>query len=58
MREIEQQTQDLSDFEKVKKIAFLDQLSIDTGELTPTLKVRRFTIERKYRTAIDELYAA
>jgi long-chain acyl-CoA synthetase len=58
MREIEQQTQDLSDFEKVKKIAFLDQFSIDTGELTPTLKVRRFTIERKYRTAIDELYAA
>jgi long-chain acyl-CoA synthetase len=59
MREIEQQTQDLSDFEKVRKIAFLDrQFSIDAGELTPTLKVRRFTIEKKYRTAIDELYAA
>jgi long-chain acyl-CoA synthetase len=59
MREIEQQTRDLSDFEKVKKIAFLDkQFSIDAGELTPTLKVRRFTIEKKYRTAIDQLYAA
>jgi len=59
MREIEQQTQDLSDFEKVRKIAFLDkQFSIDAGELTPTLKVRRFTIEKKYQTAIDQLYAA
>jgi long-chain acyl-CoA synthetase len=59
MREIEQQTQDLSDFEKVKKIAFLDrEFSIDAGELTPTLKIRRFTIEKKYRTAIDQLYAA
>ena len=59
MSEIERQTQDLSEFEKVRKIAFLDkQFSIDGGELTPTLKVRRFTIQKKYQTAIDELYAA
>jgi long-chain acyl-CoA synthetase len=59
MTEIERHTQDLSDFEKIRKIAFLDkQFSIDGGELTPTLKVRRFTIEKKYRTAIEQLYAA
>jgi long-chain acyl-CoA synthetase len=59
MSEIERHTQDLSDFEKVRKIAFLDkQFSIDDGELTPTLKIRRFTIEKKYQTAIDQLYAA
>jgi long-chain acyl-CoA synthetase len=59
MSEIERHTKDLADFEKIKKIAFMDkQFSIDGGELTPTLKVRRFTIEQKYRTAIDELYAA
>jgi long-chain acyl-CoA synthetase len=59
MREIERHSQDLSDFEKVRKIAFLDkQFSIDDGELTPTMKVRRFTIEKKYRAAIDQLYAA
>ena len=58
MNEIEQHTQDLSDFEKIKKLAFLDkEFSIDGGELTPTLKIRRFTIERKYRAAIDQLYA-
>jgi len=59
MTEIERHTQDLSDFEKIRKIAFLDeQFSIDGGELTPTLKVRRLTIEKKYRTAIEQLYAA
>jgi long-chain acyl-CoA synthetase len=59
MGEIERHTKDLADFEKIRKIAFVDkQFSIDGGELTPTLKVRRFTIEQKYRTAIDELYAA
>jgi long-chain acyl-CoA synthetase len=59
MTEIDRHTQDLADFEKVRKIAFLDkQFSIDGGELTPTLKIRRFTIEKKYQTAIDELYAA
>ncbi len=58
MNEIDRHTQDLSDFEKIRKIAFLEKaFSIDEGELTPTLKVRRFTIEKKYRAAIDQLYA-
>jgi len=57
MNEIQRHTQDLSEFEKIKKLAFLDnEFSIDGGELTPTMKVRRFTIERKYRAAIDQLY--
>jgi long-chain acyl-CoA synthetase len=59
MREIERHTRDLSDFEKIRKLAFLEKdFSIDGGELTPTLKLRRFTIEKKYRAAIDELYTA
>jgi len=59
MNEIDRHTQDLSDFEKIRKIAFLEKaFSVDDGELTPTLKVRRFTIEKKYRAAIDQLYAA
>ena len=59
MNEIDRHTLDLSDFEKIRKIAFLEKaFTIDEGELTPTLKVRRFTIEKKYRAAIDQLYAA
>jgi long-chain acyl-CoA synthetase len=59
MAEIERRTQDLAPFEKIRKIAFLDgEFTIDGGELTPTLKVRRSAIEKKYKTVIDKLYSA
>jgi long-chain acyl-CoA synthetase len=59
MNEIEQRTQDLAPFEKIRKIAFLEQeFSIDSGDLTPTMKVRRSVIEKKYESTINQLYAA
>jgi long-chain acyl-CoA synthetase len=59
MKEIELRTQDLAPFEKIKKIVFLEQeFSIDTGDLTPTMKVRRSAIEKKYESTINKLYAA
>jgi long-chain acyl-CoA synthetase len=59
MKEIQDRTQDLAPFERIKKIAFLNgEFSIDGGELTPTLKVRRSAIEKKYEAAINQIYAA
>jgi long-chain acyl-CoA synthetase len=59
MTEIERQTADLSDFERIRKISFVgQQFTIDGGELTPTLKVRRSAVEQKYKEDIDRLYAA
>ena len=50
-------TKDLAPHEKIKKIALLDQeFTIEGGELTPTLKVRRKHVEEKYRELIDALY--
>jgi long-chain acyl-CoA synthetase len=47
----------LASFETPKRIALLDrEFSIDQGELTPTLKVKRRVIERDYRSVIDSLY--
>ena len=50
-------TKNLSDYERVKKIALLaDELTIDGGELTPTLKVKRAVVDEKYSKQINELY--
>jgi long-chain acyl-CoA synthetase len=44
--------------EKVKRFAILDHdLSQETGELTPTLKVKRNVVNEKYGAIFDELYA-
>jgi long-chain acyl-CoA synthetase len=43
--------------EQVKKFAILDHdLSQETGELTPTLKVKRNVVNEKYQPIFDDLY--
>jgi long-chain acyl-CoA synthetase len=44
--------------EQIKRFAILDHdLSQETGELTPTLKVKRNVINEKYEALFDRLYA-
>jgi long-chain acyl-CoA synthetase len=48
----------LARFETPKKMALLEHdFTIDRGELTPTLKVKRRVIEQTYKSVIDGLYA-
>jgi long-chain acyl-CoA synthetase len=48
---------DLARFERPKRIALLEhEFSVDTGELTPTLKVRRRVVEDRHRAVIEALY--
>jgi long-chain acyl-CoA synthetase len=57
-RQIAARTQNLAQFEKIKKIALLDQeMTVEGGELTPTLKVKRRVIDEKYREVIDRIYS-
>jgi long-chain acyl-CoA synthetase len=57
-RQIAARTQSLAQFEKIKKIALLDhEFTVEGGEMTPTLKVKRRVIDEKYRVLINQLYA-
>jgi long-chain acyl-CoA synthetase len=54
---IEAVNRDLAQFERIKKFALLPrEFSIEQGELTPTLKVRRQVIGTRYREVIESLY--
>jgi len=49
----------LASFETPKRIALLGrEPSIENGELTPSLKIKRRAIETNYRDLIDSLYVA
>jgi long-chain acyl-CoA synthetase len=47
----------LAHFETIKKIVIVpDEFTVASGEITPTLKLKRRVIEAKYKQQIDELY--
>jgi long-chain acyl-CoA synthetase len=49
-------TRELSDYERVKRVYLLPrEFSIDKGEMTPTLKIKRTVVDEKYEEAIDEI---
>jgi long-chain acyl-CoA synthetase len=56
-REIDAVNAELASFQHVRKFAILpEDLSVERGELTPTLKVRRRAVEQRNATLLDELY--
>lgn len=57
-RQVDKHTEGIAKYERVKKVALLlQELTIESGDLTPTLKPRRSVIEKKYAAVIDRLYA-
>jgi long-chain acyl-CoA synthetase len=57
-KEVGEQTADLASYEQVRRIAILPrELTIEDGELSPTLKVRRRIVEERYKALIDAAYA-
>ena len=48
---------ELSPFERIKRMALLPaEFTIESGELTPTLKVKRRVVEERWREEIEALY--
>ena len=57
--EVDNYTSDLSRFEKIKAVLLLPrELTVESGEMTPTLKVKRRVVVGNYKQQIDQLYAA
>ncbi|MBE2256114.1 MAG: long-chain fatty acid--CoA ligase [Ignavibacteria bacterium] len=56
-REIKQVTSSLSTYEKIRRFKLLDKpFTIEDGEMTPTMKLKRKVIEEKYSHIIEEMY--
>ena len=57
-RDVVELTRELADYERIRRIALLpDEFSIDGGELTPTLKIKRRVIDDRFVDLIEELYS-
>ena len=57
-RAIDELNSKLAGFEQIKKFTILSQeFSVEEGEMTPTLKMKRAVIERRYVDLIDSMYA-
>ncbi|MEL7835094.1 long-chain fatty acid--CoA ligase [Fodinibius sp. Rm-B-1B1-1] len=57
-REVNKVNNELSPWETVKKFVLLETpFSIDSGELTPTLKVKRPVVKERYEDEIESMYA-
>jgi long-chain acyl-CoA synthetase len=47
----------LASFEAIKRFIILPQdLTVESGDLTPSLKLKRQLVERKYQALLDDLY--
>lgn len=58
MNAVEESTAGLASFETVKKVIPVEKdFTIEDGELTPTLKVKRRVVEKRFKNQIEALYA-
>jgi long-chain acyl-CoA synthetase len=59
LREVTEKSADLASFETIRRIAVLPRdLTIEDGELSPTLKVKRRVVQKKFAELIESAYAA
>ncbi|HEY0382667.1 MAG TPA: long-chain fatty acid--CoA ligase [Candidatus Elarobacter sp.] len=58
VREIAANTAELASYERIQRVAILPRdLTVDDGELSPTLKVKRRVVEQRYAGLIEQAYA-
>jgi long-chain acyl-CoA synthetase len=58
-REIDYIQKDLAKYEKVRKFVLLSEpFTIENGELSPKMSIRRHVVEKKYSEIIEQLYSS
>jgi long-chain acyl-CoA synthetase len=56
-QDIDRLQKDLAKYERVRKFSMLSQpFSVENGELTPKLSIKRHVVERKFQSLIDSMY--
>lgn len=56
-KRIELHSKDLAHFEQIQKFSLMtEEFSIDKGEITPTMKIKRKVISNNYKSLIDGMY--
>jgi long-chain acyl-CoA synthetase len=57
LREVRNETADLARFEHVERVAILPRdLTVEDGELSPTLKIKRRVVEQRYADLMERAY--
>ena len=57
-KQIDELNKSLASYEQIKRFAVLaKEFTVDDGEMTPTLKVKRNVIETRYRDVIEQMYS-
>lgn len=58
IHEVRTNTKDLAKYEQIHRVAILPRdLTVEDGELSPTLKVKRRVVEQRYASLIEQAYA-
>jgi long-chain acyl-CoA synthetase len=58
MKDVELANKNLANYEQIRKIALIDRpFSVETGELTPKLSLKRKVVMKNYETQIADLFA-
>ena len=58
-KELDERQKNLSNYEKIRKFILLPRaFTIEAGQLTPTMKVKRRIVEQEFTCQIEEMYAS
>ncbi len=56
--EVRKQTADLASYEQIRRIIVIPhEFTVESGELSPSMKIKRRVVEQNYKQAIDDAYA-